>query len=165
MDARTHPAPLLYLDAELRPYRSLSRKGMLLLLIPLVLVNLVFAVFFLSLGALVVPPFLGLDVVAVTTALMLSFRAADWVERVRVTADVIQVARERGAQARTVWTSPTLFTRLDVMDPGRHAVRVRLSCKGRTLNLAMALGPVEREAFGRELEAAIRAARGERFRA
>lgn len=163
MDART-PAPRLHLDAVLRPHRSLTARGAVLLLIPIVFVNLVFAVFFLVLGAPIVPPFLGMDVLAMGLALFASFRSARWTERVRVTADMIQVVSDRGGRARTVWTSPTLFTRVEVLEPGKHAVRVQLSCKGRVLNLAMALGPAQREAFGRELETAIRTARGERWR-
>jgi uncharacterized membrane protein len=162
MDART-PPPLLHLDAEIRPRRSLTPRGAVLLLVPIVFVNLVFCAFFLALRAPMVPPFLGLDVAAVALALWMSFRSANRVERVRVTADQILVTRERGARASAVWASPTLFTRVDVLDPGRHAVRVRLACNGRQLSLAATLGPVEREAFGRELEAAIKSARAERW--
>jgi uncharacterized membrane protein len=163
MDAST-PQPELHLDVELRPHRSLSPRGALLLLAPLVVINLVFAAVFLRLGAPIVPPFLGLDVLAMALALWLSFRSARSVERVRVTADRLQVSRGLPDRARTVWTSPTAFTQVDILDPGRHGVRVRLSCKGRQLDLGAALGPVEREAFGRELEAAVRSARGERWR-
>jgi uncharacterized membrane protein len=163
MDART-ATPLLHLDAVLRPHRSLSPRGALMLLLPLLFVNLVFGAFFLALGAPLVPPFLGLDVLAVGLALMASFRAGRWTERVRVTADMIQVTSDRGGRRKTVWTSPTLFTRVDLVDPGKHGVRVQLTCKGRVLSIATALGPAQREAFGRELEAAIRAARGERWR-
>jgi uncharacterized membrane protein len=162
MDART-ASPRLHLDAELRPHRSLTLRGALLLLLPLLFVNLVFASFFVALGAPLVPPFLGLDVLAVGLALFVSFRAGRRTERVRVTADMIQVVRERGGRPRTVWTSPTLFTRVDVLDPGKHAVSVRLACKGRILTLAAALGPAQREAFGLELKAAIRSARAERW--
>jgi uncharacterized membrane protein len=161
-DART-ASPLLHLDAELRPHRSLTPRGALFLLLPLLFVNLVFAAFFLALRAPIVPPFLGLDLLAMGLALFVSFRSARWTERVRVTADMIQVVRDRGGRPRTVWTSPTLFTRVDVLEPGKHGVCVQIACKGRVLNLAMALGPDQREAFGRELEAAIRSARGERW--
>jgi uncharacterized membrane protein len=163
MDART-PSPPFHLDVELRPHRSLSPRGALLLLVPLAAVNLGFAAFFLVLGAPIVPPFLGLDVAAVALALWLSFRSARSVEQVRVTADILQVARGRSGRTRTVWTSPTLFTRVDILEPGKHAVRVRLSCKGRQLDVGNAMSPVEREAFGQDLQAALRSARGERWR-
>src|SRR5689334_5978795 len=113
MDARTLP-PRLHLDAELRPHRSLSLRGALLILLPLVLVNLIFAAFFFALGAPIVPPFLGLDVLALGCALALSFRSAKAVERVRVTADEISVVRQFGLRAGTVWASPTLFTRVEL---------------------------------------------------
>lgn len=162
MDAIT-PAPKLHLDAELRPHRSLSTRGAALLLIPIAFVNLVFAVFFFVLRAPFVPPFLGLDVLAMCFALGASFRAARAVERVRVSADEITVLRERGGRAWSVWASPTAFTRVDVLEPGRHAVCVRLACRGQEIALGSALGPMQREAFGRELEAAVRSARGERW--
>lgn len=162
MDASS-PAPKLHLDAVLRPHRSLSTRGAALLLIPLAFVNLVFAVFFFVLRAPLVPPFLGLDVLIMTFALAASFRAAKSVERVRVSADEISVLREQGGRAWSVWCSPTAFTRVDVLEPGRHVVRVRLACRGEEIALGAALAPMQREAFGRELEAAIRSARGERW--
>lgn len=162
MDART-PPPRLHLDAELRPHRSLSRKGAILLLTPVVFVNLVFAVFFLVLGAPIVPPFMGLDVVALALALTVSFRSGRAVERVRVSADEISVGRGLGQRIGEVWTSPTLFTRVEVKEPGGHSVCVRLVCKGREIVLAAALSPREREAFGRQLEAAVKSALGERW--
>jgi uncharacterized membrane protein len=163
MDART-PQPPLYLDAEIRPHRSLTLRGALLLFAPLVAANLAIGAFAVALRAPLVPPFLGLDVLAVGLALYISFRSARSTERVRVTADIIQVSRGRPGRARTIWTTPALFTRVDILDPGKHVVRVRLSCKGRQLDVASALGPVEREAFGRELQDALRSARGERWR-
>lgn len=156
-------APRLYLDAELRPRRSLSKRGVVLLMVPLVFVNLVFATFFLVLGAHLVPPFLGLDVMAMGLALWLSFRAARRVERVSVTADEIRVTRAQGQRLRTVWRSPTAFTRVEVDQPGRHAGRLGLSSKGERLTLAAALAPAERERFAHELEAAVAAARAERW--
>jgi uncharacterized membrane protein len=126
-------------------------------------VNLVFAVFFFALRAPIVPPFLGLDVLALTFALSASFRSGQALERVRVSADEITVLRERGGRAWSIWSSPTAFTRVDVLEPGRHAVCVRLACRGEEIALGAALGPVQREAFGRELEAAVRSARSERW--
>ena len=104
MDALS-PAPRFYLEAELRPHRSLSAKGAMWLLLPIAFVNLVFATFFLVLGAPIVPPFLGLDVLAMAIALWVSFRSAKAVERVSVTADEINVERERAGLKRTIWRS------------------------------------------------------------
>jgi uncharacterized membrane protein len=162
MDAASAP-PRLYMDAALQPRRSLSKRGVILLMAPFVAVNLVFAVFFLVVGAALIPPFLGLDVLALGLALLASFRSARTVERVRVSADEIRVTREHGGSVRTLWTSATAFTRVDLEQPGRHAVRLRLSSKGAGVTLARALSPEERERFAGELEAAVRAARAERW--
>jgi uncharacterized membrane protein len=159
-------ASRLYLKAELRPHRSLTPRGAAWLLVPLVFVNLVFGVFFLVLRAPIVPPFLGLDVAAMGTALWFSFRAADRFERVSVSADEIRVERGRRADARIVWSSAPAFTRVqldDVEELGEQRVRLSLASRGKVLLLAGALGPAERAAFGRELEAAVKAARAERW--
>jgi uncharacterized membrane protein len=156
-------APRLYLDAELRPRRSLSRRGVALLMLPLVAINLIFATFFFVLGAAFVPPFLGLDVLAMGIALLVSFRSARRIERVRVTADEIRVTHERGRWMRIVWASPTAFTRVDLEQAGRHGAALRLSSKGEKVTVAAALSPPERESFAHELEAALAAARAERW--
>jgi uncharacterized membrane protein len=162
MDAAS-PPQRLYLDVELRAHRSLTKQGALLLIIPVAFANLVFAVFFLILGAPIVPPFLGLDVLAVILALYLNFRAAKAFERVRVSADEITVEKGRPEQSSRVWSSATHFTRVAIADPGLHAVTVELACRGETLMLGADLSPREREAFGRALEQAIDAARRERW--
>lgn len=162
MDAFSSP-PRLYLDARLRPHRSLSPRGALWLLAPVAAMNLVSAVFFFVIGAVVVPPFLGLDVLGLGLAFWFSFRGARASERVRVSADEILVELERAGAIRTVWTSAPAFTRLSLDATDEDSVTVRLTCKGRSVPLAEALGPAERRAFGVELEAALRAARAERW--
>jgi uncharacterized membrane protein len=165
MDALTTPSRL-YLKAELRPHRSLTPRGAAWLLVPLVFMNLVFGVFFLVLKAPLIPPFLGLDVAAMGTALWFSFRAAEQFERVSVSADEIRVERGRKASARLVWSSAPAFTRIQLDDEeelGEQRVRLSLASRGKVLLLAAALGPAERAAFGRELEAAVKAARAERW--
>ena len=52
----------LYMDAVITPNRSLPRAGFLWLIGLLVAFNLIMAVFFVAMGALPVPIFLGLDV-------------------------------------------------------------------------------------------------------
>lgn len=162
MDAQNRPA-VLHLDVELKAHRSLSRKGAMLLMVPVAAVNLLFAVVFLVLKAPIVPPFLGLDVIALAAALAVSFRAAKAVERVQVSADRIEVRRIRGRRDELVWTSPTGFTRVEMAEDARQDLRVRLWCKGRGVVLAQALGPRERKAFGRRLQSAVQRARNERW--
>jgi uncharacterized membrane protein len=153
----------VYLDAAIRARRSLSRKGVMLIMIPVALVNLLFAAFFTLIGGAFVPPFLGLDVIGLAIAFWFSFRKAARIERVRVTADEISVTREDDDHRTLVWTSAPAFTRVDLDHPGRHASRLRLSSKGKGLTLAAAVSPGEREQFAEALQAAVKAARAERW--
>ncbi len=156
-------AAALYMDAVIRPNRSLSRAGMAVVLGVAVAFNLMVAAFLLVVGAPPVLPFLGLDVLALWLALRASNRALSRSERVKVTAEEIVVSREDDRGAKVVWTSPTAFTRVDLDQPGEHESRVRLFMSRRRLTLARALSPEERVAFARALERAIKAARAERY--
>lgn len=149
----------LYLDQTLAPRRSLSKRGVAVLMGVLIAFNLLFGTVTLLLGGVFVPPFLFLDVAGMGIALWVSFRSAGRFERVRVSADEVTVTREgRGRVARPLWRSATAFTRLE-----HHPTALRLRSKDRGLLLAASLGPKEREAFGRALDDAIRAARAERW--
>ena len=156
-------APPLYMDAVIKPSRSLSRRGLRVLLGAVVAANLMIAVFLLVVGAPLALPFLGLDVAAIWLALNASFRAAERQERVRVTAEAITVSREDEKGARVVWTSATAFTGVDLDQPGEHEARVRLRIHRRRLTVARALSPPERVEFADALRRAIRDARAERY--
>ncbi|WP_419319302.1 DUF2244 domain-containing protein [Caulobacter sp. ErkDOM-E] len=156
-------APPLYMDALIKPNRSLSRRGLRVLLGVVVACNLMIAVFLLGVGAPLVLPFLGLDVAAIWLALNASFKAAERRERVRVTAQSITVSREDEKGARVVWTSPTAFTGVDLDQPGEHEARVRLRIHRRRLTVARALSPPERVEFAAALRRAIGEARAERY--
>jgi uncharacterized membrane protein len=156
MDARLH------LDAVLTPTRSLSRTGLYVLLGVLALFNILVAILFLAMGAKPVPIFLGLDFLAVLLAFHLSYRQARRRERVQVSADEVRVVHEVGAQKRTVWRSPTAFTRVEIEAKGQPEVRVTLALSRRRLVVAGQVSPQERSDFADALEAAIRSARSER---
>lgn len=153
----------IYMDRVIAPHRSLTPQGAVLLLAVVMAFNVLVAIFLLVIGAPPALPFLGLDVLALWLALRASDRAARRIERVRVTAEAVTVSREDEKGARTVWTSPTAFTRVGVDHPGVHETRVRLMIYRKRLTLARSLGPDERERFAGDLEAAIRQARNERW--
>lgn len=153
----------IYMDRVIAPHRSLTPRGAVVVLAAVMAFNIMVAIFLLVVGAPPVLPFLGLDVLALWLAFRASDRAARRVERVRVTAEAVTVSREDDAGARTVWTSPTAFTRVDLDHPGEHETRVRLMIHRRRLTLARALGPDERARFAGDLREAIRAARAERW--
>ncbi len=153
----------IYMNRVIAPHRSLSPQGAAVLLGVMMAFNALVAIFLLVVGAPPVLPFLGLDVLALWLALRASDRAARRIERVQVTAEAVTVSREDEKGARTIWSSPTAFTRVGVDHPGEHETRVRLMIYRKRLTLARSLGPEERARFAGDLQDAIRAARNERW--
>jgi uncharacterized membrane protein len=152
----------LYMDAVIKPNRSLPRVGFYWLIGILAAFNLIMAAFFLAIGALPVPVFLGLDVLGVFIAFRASYASGQLAERVRVSAEEVLVAYETPGRSRTVWRSPTAFTAVAVEQLGQHEARVRLRLSAQRLTVAHALSPKERGEFADALERAIRAARDAR---
>jgi uncharacterized membrane protein len=155
-------SPILYMDAEIRPNRSLSERGFIILITVVTLANCASAAVFIALGATLVPFFLGIDVLAVIVAFLVSFRAARRIERVQVSASEVRVTHETSRWSRLVWESPTAFTRVRLERDDERAVALKLALSGREAEVAAALSPRERADFAKALEAAIWRARRER---
>ena len=156
------PASPLYMDAEIRPNRSLSERGFIILITVVTVANCASAAVFLALGATFVPIFLGFDVLAVIVAFLVSFQAAKRIERVQVTATEVRVTHETPKWTRLVWESPTAFTRVHVEKEDERTVALKLALSGREAEVAAALSPRERADFAKALERAIWQARRER---
>lgn len=152
----------LYMDAEIRPNRSLSERGFIILIAIVTLANCASAAVFIAVGATFVPIFLGLDLLAVIVAFLASFRAGRRVERVQVSASEIRVTRETPKESLLVWRSPTAFTRIRVEKEEERTVALKLALSGREAEVASALSPRERADFAQALERAIWEARRER---
>jgi uncharacterized membrane protein len=154
------PAPpeldgALYMDAELRPHRSLSVAAFKLMLIGVIAINVVVAVFFWVQGAFPVAGFLGLDVLALWLAFRFNYRAARRVERVRVAAGKVHVASIDAGGERH-WVVNPLWARVARAGPG---VLIRAG-KGQ-MRIGAFLSPKECESFAAALDAALfRAKRG-----
>lgn len=153
----------LYMDAVIRQNASMTPLGLKVVLGVLMAFSVVFSIFLFVIGAWPAPFFLGLDVVLVWLAFRASFRAAERQERVRVSADQVEVWLESEKGQRTVWTSPTAFTGLDIEAFGQDDTKVRLRLHRKRYLVGRALSPGERADLGRALDKAIRAARAERY--
>ena len=150
----------VYMDAVITPNRSLSQRGFIVLISIVTLFNCIAAGVFLSMGATLVPVFLGLDVLAVIAAFAASYAAAKRIERVLVTSRAVKVVRETPKTSQVVWESPTAFTRVALeIDEDEVVHAVRLAMSGRHASIAAALSPLERADFARALERAIYDAR------
>ncbi|HVI31765.1 DUF2244 domain-containing protein [Phenylobacterium sp.] len=153
----------LYMDAVITPHRSLSERGFVVLISVVTLANLASAAVFLSLGATLVPIFLGVDLLAIVVAFLVSFQAVKNIERVQVSAREVRVVRETPKHSVVVWESPTAFTRVAVEKDDDRVAELKLALSGRELPVAVALSPRERAEFAQALERAIWEARRERF--
>jgi uncharacterized membrane protein len=151
------------MDAVITPNRSLSRRGLYVLMGILAAYNLVVAVFLVAIGAFPVPIFLGLDFAGVALAFHISNRRARDAERVRVSAERVEVVRQKGGAPCTIWSSPTAFTRVALESPDDRRPGVEISLSGKAVTVGRALSPKERTAFAEALQRAIQAARGERW--
>lgn len=151
-----------YMDAEIRPNRSLSERGFILLIAIVTIANCASAAIFVAMGATFVPIFLGVDLMAVVVAFLVSFQAAKRVERVQVTARDVRVTQETPRWSRVIWESPTAFTRVHVEREENRTVGLKLALSGREMAVAAALSPRERAEFAQALERAIWQAKRER---
>lgn len=156
-------AAALYMDAEIRPNRSLSERGFIILISVITLVNVACAAVFVRMGAHFVLPFLGIDVAAIIVAFLASFASGRVVERIQVSPGEVRVTYETPKLSRVVWESPTAFTRITVeKDEEDRVMALRLALSGRETPVAAALSPGERGEFARALEDAIWKARRHR---
>ncbi|HEX3366040.1 DUF2244 domain-containing protein [Phenylobacterium sp.] len=151
-----------YMDAVITPHRSLSERGFIILIAVVTLANCCSAAVFVHMGAVFVPFFLGIDVMAVLVAFTISYRQARRVERVTITARDVVVTHETPNWSRVVWESPTAFTRVNVEREDEYTFGLRLALSGREVAVAQALSPRERGEFAKALEQAIWEARRER---
>jgi uncharacterized membrane protein len=151
-----------YMDAEIRPNRSLSERGFIVLIGIVTVANCASAAVFVAMGATFVPIFLGVDLMAVVVAFLVSFQAAKRVERVQVTARDVRVTQETPRWSRVIWESPTAFTRVHVEREEERTVGLKLALSGREVAVAASLSPRERAEFAQALERAIWQAKRER---
>jgi uncharacterized membrane protein len=146
----------LYMDAELRPHRSLSLAACRLMLIAVIAVNAGAAAVFWANGAFPVVGFLGLDVLALGLAFRLNYRAARVVERVRIAKDCVHVAAVAPSGRETHWALNPIWARV-----AREGRGVFLQAGPDAMLLGAFLSPKECESFAAALDAALyRAKRG-----
>ncbi|MBS0331190.1 MAG: DUF2244 domain-containing protein [Proteobacteria bacterium] len=151
-----------YMDAVIRPHRSLSERGFIILISVVTAANCCSAAVFVHMGATFVPFFLAIDIVAILVAFGVSYGSARQVERVRITARDVVVTYETPQWSRVVWESPTAFTRVNLHKEEGRVMGLTLALSGRQASVAQALSPRERGEFAEALQNAISEARRER---
>ncbi len=153
----------LYMDAVLRPNRSLTNPAFIALMAALTFISFTAGIFYVAMGAWPVIGFFGLDVLLVWGAFRLSYRSGRLREEVRVASTGAEIVRVHPAGHVQLWRAAPALSRVEVDRPMKHDGQVRLVSSGKTLVLGSFLSPPEREAFGDRLGEAFLQARSERW--
>ena len=142
--------------ALLYPNRSLSADGFKRVLGLVVLVNVINASVYFSVGAWPVAFFCGLDILIVWLAFQMSYVSGRRHERIMLTDDALWVSRVLPSGHETRWRLDPRAVRVRIERPVRHETQARLVERGRTLIVGSFLAPSERGELADALDTALR---------
>ncbi|QIG48791.1 DUF2244 domain-containing protein [Nordella sp. HKS 07] len=143
--------------ATLRPYRSLSRKGFLILMSVLIGLNFAAGTAFYLLGAWPVAPFLGLDVALVWWAFRKNYADALKEEQIEVTAHELILRRFDHDRQREELHFTRAWVRVELEeDKDRELIgSLFLRFKGQRTEIGRFLGAHDRKEFAATLRGAL----------
>jgi uncharacterized membrane protein len=150
-------------EAVIVPHRSLSRRGLRLLLGAIALVCVVNATVCISIGAWPVGGFTGVELLLAAVLLRLNALSARASEMVLLTSEALRIVRtdRKGRREEQVlspaWLTVTLEDR-----PGRVS-GLWLTLRGRHVEIARSLGEDEKRDLAKALADALHAWRNPRF--
>lgn len=160
MDQRTET---IYMDAVLTPNSSLSPRAFMIMMSAFGAVSFICGLAFLSMGALPVVGFFGLDVLLVYTAFKWTFKKQTESTRVTVTNEHLRMHHTKPNGETKSVSLPTAFVRIELDEAAtpNSWLRVEYGLKayviGRFLTLA------ERKSLAKALRQAVMNARSERY--
>jgi len=155
MDDRSEPEPEILFDATLMPHRALSPRGFALLMGALIAVSFVAGLAFYLAGAWPVLGFFGLDILLIWLAFHLNYRAGQRGERIRLTAQVLEVERALPGGRVARWSFLPYWVRVEHEVPENGTPRLSLSSHGRSLRIGAFLTADEQRALADALTGAL----------
>ena len=148
------------LDVRIRPHRSLSAANFRLLMIMFSLIGIIGSIPFIVMGAWPVAGFMGADVLIFYLAFKANFRAARAYEDVIVTSFELFLAKVSSHGARREFRFHPAWVRLDKTEHEEFGIQqLSLCSRGRAVEVAAFLGPVDKAQFASGLTAALNEAR------
>jgi uncharacterized membrane protein len=157
------PDPPIF-SAVLRPHRSLSPRGFMLVMLALVSCSFTAGLAFWSMGAWPVVGFFGLDILLVQFAFRANYRQARAAEEIEVFRDRMTVKRITARGDTSEADFNPYWARIEVeRHPEAGVTRVTIASHGKRLDIAGFLGPWERESLAAALSAALAEARSTTF--
>ena len=145
-----HP---IFLDAVLRPNRSLGRGGFAIFMTLLSLVSFAAGILFVRIGAWPVFGFFGLDVIIVYIAFRLNYRSGQLAERIRLDSRDLIIRRTMPKGAIHAWRFEPTWTRVELDSDARQ---LALRSHGQRLTLGQFLNESEKREIAQRLESALR---------
>jgi uncharacterized membrane protein len=146
----------IFFDVQLKPHRSLSPRGFLLVMTLLASMSFVSGIVFVLEGAWPVFGFFGLDVLLVYIAFRANYRSARHSERVALTMDALIVERVNIYGKSSAITFEPTWLRVEMDDPPAHDSPLVLASHGRRLAIAGFLSPEERAELAAGLREGLR---------
>jgi uncharacterized membrane protein len=147
-------------SATLVPYRSLGRRGFLLLMSAICGLWVLSGVYFWLHGAWPVLGFGGLDILALYVAFKLNYRAARAYEEVSVSRAEIVIRKVAPSGRALEFRFNPQWVRLEVEEAEDEGiVRIALRARDRRIGVGAFLNPDDRRSFARAFGAALSAAR------
>lgn len=147
-------------EAIIRPYHSLSGRGLVLVLGAVCLVSLVVSIPFMMMGAWPVAGFFGLDLLGLYIALRVNNARARAIEQVIVTRVELLLRRIDPRGRRSEWRANPRWTRLERdIHPEFGVMRLILVSRDERMLVGATLSTDERADFGNALADALVRAR------
>src|SRR5271163_3158877 len=147
------------LDRTLRPSPPMPPAALTWVVVAVAVIYLVFALAFISRGAWLITPFMGLDVALLAWAFRASLRASRCHERVLLTPSVLRVERHppKGPSSEVAFNP--YWVRVDMPDPPEPGSQLTLWSHGKGVPVGTFLTPDEKLDLARVLKSALRRAR------
>ena len=156
------PAETIYMDAVLRPNRSLSERGFAIVMLVIGGVSFLTGMAFISMGAFPVIGFFGLDALAFYVAFRLSFRKQREETRIVVTARELRLTHKRADGTEKSASLPSAFARVELAEPLVADSWLRIEYGKTAYVIGRFLTLPERKSLARAIRAALLDARRER---
>jgi uncharacterized membrane protein len=158
MSTQTQARPLF--AATLTPHRSLSRKGLRIVLAVFVVGASIPAMIFFSLGAWPVVGFLGLDVLAVWWALSASLKEGRRYEKITLWPDELELKRVSGRGREELLRFNPHFVKLVIdRDYNERTTGLHLRTRDSDTEIGAFLNPDDKASFAKAFGTALKKAR------
>jgi uncharacterized membrane protein len=150
--------PLL-LNACLRPNRSLSTRGFVILMTAVSAISFFGGLMFFIAGAWPVVGFLGFDFLLIYIAFRINYRDGRNYETLRMSRDELEVTKVNYHGKARSWRFQPAWLQVRIDNPVEHDSALMLRSHGRCLIIGSFLAPEERAEVAHALSAALMEAR------